>query len=545
MAILPITMHNSPGATGGRKSLELALAASELRYRRLFETAQDGILILDAESGKIIDVNPFLLDLVGYPFETMIGRQLWEIGLFEDIAANRDAFTKLQNDEYIRYENRPLRTADGRQIAVEFVSNVYLVGDEKVIQCNIRDISARATAREDVRNDRVDPLHIGGKAKDHVLAILSHELRTPLSAISSTLDLVELGQAAAGMLPENTLVPAQFDMSAVTVIRRNVGSLARMISELLDLSHFTKASLHLDLASVDAHDVINLALKDLEDQQKAKEIALDLRLHAAHSHIMADAPKLEQIISNIIANALKFTPTGGTVSIVTRNDGDGDLLIDVQDTGIGISAEALPRIFSPFEQGDASIHPRFGGLGLGLAIAHTLVNLHGGSLNAFSEGLDRGARFTARFQRGEAANPAARSNSADGFRILLAEDNEDARRCLVALLESAGYEVDAAADVKTAVDLADWHDFDLLIADLGLPDGTGAELLLKLRVAAPGLPAIAISGYGMPHDILNSRAAGFLSHIVKPVQFAELAGLIQPLAEAKASSLGKLVANKT
>src|ERR1700719_1442824 len=135
-------------ASGRGNSVELTAGVSELRYRRLFETAQDGILILDADSGKIIDVNPFLLDLLDYPFEKMIGLQLWEIGAFEDIAANQAAFEKLQTEEYIRYEHLPLRTKAGKEIQVEFVSNVYFVGPDKVIQCNIRDISARSVAEE-------------------------------------------------------------------------------------------------------------------------------------------------------------------------------------------------------------------------------------------------------------------------------------------------------------------------------------------------------------------------------------------------------------
>ena len=397
MALAPISSHHSPAATRGTNRLQLALAESERRYRRLFETAQDGILILDAETGKIIDVNPFLLDLLGYPFETMIGRELWEIGLFEDITANRSAFETLRENEYIRYENRPLRTSDGKQIAVEFVSNVYLVGAERVIQCNIRDIRERSTAQQQDCNERINAAQIAGKAKDHVLAILSHELRTPLSAISAMLDLVELGHTAAGMLPQMATVPPEFDESAIALIRRNVANLVRLINELLDLSHFAKGSLPLNLEKVDGHEVIRLALKNLEQQQKSKQIALDLGLHAADSNIIADAPKLEQIISNLVGNALKFTPQGGTVSVVTRNDAAGDFIIDVEDSGIGIAADALTRIFAPFEQGDASIHSRFGGLGLGLSIAHTLAQLHGGSLHAASEGIGCGAKFTARF----------------------------------------------------------------------------------------------------------------------------------------------------
>ena len=154
-------------ASGRGNSLELALEVSELRYRRLFETAQDGILILDANTGKIIDVNPFLLDLLDYPFESMIGLQLWEIGLFEDIAANQAAFEKLQTEEYIRYENHPLRTKAGKQIQVEFVSNVYFVGSAKVIQCNIRDISVRAEFQA-ASKSHADTLELAVRARDEV-----------------------------------------------------------------------------------------------------------------------------------------------------------------------------------------------------------------------------------------------------------------------------------------------------------------------------------------------------------------------------------------
>jgi PAS domain S-box-containing protein len=157
-------------ASGRGNSLELALKVSELRYRRLFETAQDGILILDANTGKIIDVNPFLLDLLDYPFESMIGLQLWEIGLFEDIAANQAAFEKLRTEEYIRYENHPLRTKAGKQIQVEFVSNVYFVGSDKVIQCNIRDIRARAEFQA-ASKSHADTLELAARAREKVIAV--------------------------------------------------------------------------------------------------------------------------------------------------------------------------------------------------------------------------------------------------------------------------------------------------------------------------------------------------------------------------------------
>jgi len=383
-------------ANGGGNSEELAPEVSELRYRRLFETAQDGIVILDANTGKIIDVNPFLLDLLDYPFESIIGLQLWEIGLFEDIAANQAAFEKLQTEGYIRYENHPLRTKAGKEIQVEFVSNVYFVGRARVIQCNIRDISVRVEFQEACKA-HADTLELAGKARDEVIAVLAHELRTPLGAISSMIDVLDSGHDA-GRVPDETELPPLFDKSALAFIRRNVQSLTGLVTELLDFPPVANEAVGLELVKVDAHEVIRFALRNLESQQKGAGIGIDLRLEAPHSHIRADALKLEQIVSNLIGNALKFTPQGGKVSIVTRNEASGKLVVEVSDTGIGIPADALSRIFSPFEQGDSSIRRHYGGLGLGLSIAHTLTKAHGGTLKVESEGSGQGAKFTARFK---------------------------------------------------------------------------------------------------------------------------------------------------
>jgi signal transduction histidine kinase len=199
-------------------------------------------------------------------------------------------------------------------------------------------------------------------------------------------------------MPDKKDLPPQFDKSALAFVRRNVESLVNLVTELLDFTHVANEALGLELAKVDAHEVIRFTLKNLESQQKRAGIGIDLRLEAPRSYIRADPLRLEQVLSNLIGNALKFTPEGGKVSIVTRNEASGKLVIEVSDTGIGIPADALLRIFSPFEQGDSSIHRRFGGLGLGLSIAHTLTKAHGGTLAAASEGLDKGSTFTARFK---------------------------------------------------------------------------------------------------------------------------------------------------
>jgi PAS domain S-box-containing protein len=518
-------------AENRRNALALALEVSELRYRRLFETAQDGILILDANSGRIIDANPFLLDLLDYPSEGVIGLQLWEIGLFHDIAANKAAFEILQREEYIRYENLPLRTKGGKKIQVEFVSNVYTVGSDKVIQCNIRDISARFENQEECFG-RIASLEVASQARDRMVGVLSHELRTPLAAISYMIDLLDLGHDPVDIF-EGKSMPRTLDEEALALIRRNIGMLGSLINDLLDLTHISSGELRLELQRVDMHKLIRFALDNVEHQLHAKNIWLDLQFQAQASSIRADTVKAEQVLANLIGNALKFTPQCGKISILTRNEAD-DLVVEVRDTGIGIPPTALARIFSPFEQADSSIYPRFGGLGLGLSIAHAVIKAHGGALEVESDGLDQGARFRARFKIDDSCSEETAETDlscpvkrAAALRILVVEDHEDSRRCMCRLLESRGYQVQAAENSQTALELNDWHDFDLLIADIGLPDGSGLQLLHKMRMSTPSLQAIAVSGYGLPQDLLASKAAGYVAHLIKPVEFSKLDAAIE------------------
>lgn len=305
------------------ESAAVTLRKSELRYRRLFESAQDGILTLDGETGAITDVNPFLLDLLGYPCDEIIGRHLWEIGELRDVAASKAAFAVLQKREYVRYDNLPLQTRSGRTRQVEFVSNVYDVEGERVIQCNIRDISLRSDA-EEASHDRLLGLESAQKAKADVLAVLSHELRTPLSAISSMLDILELSQEAVETL--NPPPPASlFDNPALGLIRRNVRIGIRLLNELLDLTHLTKGKLQLNLEVVDAHQALSDVLTDYGSERVAKQISIHTELRAWDHQISADPIKLHQILSNLLGNAIKFTPHGGSIDIATSNSTDDDL----------------------------------------------------------------------------------------------------------------------------------------------------------------------------------------------------------------------------
>ena len=521
--------------TNGHVDLNaLALHTSELRYRRLFESAQDGILILDGETGEIIDANPFLLDLLNYHFREVVGLRLWQIGQFKDIAASKEAFKKLQENQYIRYDNLPLVAKGGKNIQVEFVSNVYLVDGRNIIQCNIRDVSVRVKMQEASRT-HLTALEVANKAKDEFLAALSHELRTPLSAISSMLDVLELQHNLGNMLDVQT--PSELDDSGLALIRRNIQVLVSLINELLDLTHISRGNLHLELTTIDAHQAIGDVLRDVATQLKAKRLDLRVDLRAEFRHIKVDAARFHRIITNLIGNSIKFTPTEGMIRVTTSSASNDDLVIEISDSGIGIDAGSLSRIFAPFEQGDESVRRRFGGLGLGLSISKSLAEAHGATLEAESEGPDNGATFRLRFKTvqmlaGERA-PEPTSGSVAPLQILLVEDHADTRRCLHRLLESRGHRVLAAEDAQSAIKLSEREKFDLLIADVGLPDRSGLELLHELREREPELSAIALSGYGTPQNIMNSKEAGFIEHLVKPVDLQKLHAVIDSFATVK------------
>lgn len=507
---------------------EVKLRRSETRYRRLFESAQDGILILDGDTGEILDINLFLLDLLDYPIQKMVGRKLWEIAQFKDIASDQREFQRLQESDYIRCDDI-LQTKAGNQIPVEFVSNVYLVDGKKIIQCNMRDISARAKV-EEASKKQLTNLEIANRAKDEFLAALSHALRTPLTAVASMLDLISLDRNISG-IEETSKSPFELDPSGLDLIRRNVQVLSHLINELLDLTQLSRGDVHLELELIDAHDAIGNMTRDFEPRVKAKKIDMEVHLGANRHHVNVDAVKFQQILGNLISNAIKFTPGGGKIRVTTANTAN-DLVIEIGDTGIGMAADFASHIFTPFDQGNVTIRRRFGGLGLGLSISRKLAEAHGGMLEARSDGLNQGSTFSLRFTSAESPLPTEIDLITNPARtepkhILLVEDHADTRHCMCRLLESRGHQVQCAEDADSAIALENKeHHFDVLITDIGLPDRTGVELLEELRQHRPDFPAIAMSGFGMPHDLLRSRKAGFLDHFVKPVDLTKLYALI-------------------
>ena len=380
-------------------------------------------------------------------------------------------------------------------------------------------------------------------AKDQFLATLSHELRTPLTPVLAIVAGLQEDERARGLRRE------------LDVIRRNVELEARLIDDLLDLTRITRGKLELSFGPTDARQVLMHALQTCARDLSARKLQLSTVLSAEDHGVSADGPRLTQVFWNLIRNAVKFSPEGGSVRVRSWND-DGWLAVEVSDTGIGIGPETLPRIFDAFEQGQRSITRRYGGLGLGLAISKAILELHGGTVSAASEGRDRGASFTVRLPLSsgparpvpswrEAAMSPEDAAGADlsGLRILLVEDHEDTADAMADLLDARGYRVTVArtlAEARAAAVAAETAGtagdtgFDLLVSDLGLPDGSGHELMRELS-ARYGLRGIALSGYGMQEDLRKSRQAGFERHLTKPVSPQALESAIRQVVRPRPS----------
>jgi signal transduction histidine kinase len=362
------------------------------------------------------------------------------------------------------------------------------------------------------------------RAKDEFLAMLSHELRTPLSPVLSTVALLE---------SEPDTPPSVRD--ALRMIHRNVTLEARLIDDLLDLTRVSKGKIQLNFEKVDAHALLGSAIEICKAEVDEKQLRVTVRMEATRTFIRADSARLQQIFWNLIKNSVKFTPPAGELTLRTSNE-DGHLRVEVTDNGVGIENEMLPKIFNAFEQG---ARPKAGGLGLGLAITRALVEMHGGRIVAQSEGLGRGATFVVNFETVEAPEhttlsggaPETKAGERLSMRLLLVEDHEDTQQSLTRLLQRRGYEVRVAGSLKSALAVAPDYNFDVLISDMGLPDGTGLDLMEKL-CQDRSVRGIALSGYGMEEDVQRSRNAGYAEHLTKPVDIHKLDTAIQRVGGA-------------
>jgi PAS domain S-box-containing protein len=407
------------------------------------------------------------------------------------------------------------------------------------------DVTERHRAQKELRAAK-EAAEASSLAKDQFLSVLSHELRTPLTP----------ALLAASALANDTSLPAEVREDA-DMIRQQVDLESRLIDDLLDLSRINSGKLQVHPEPTDTHALLHKTARMFHAEMRDKDLSLVWHLDAARAHANVDPDRLQQCFWNLLGNAIKFTPAGGTVTIRTRNEGAASeaderevqgtngaaaprpaprpspltppLVVDITDTGIGIASDVLPRLFNAFEQADQTLTRQFGGLGLGLSIARAIADLHGGSLSATSPGRNRGATFTLQLPTipapapAEPSAPGAHPVSArrDGCRILVVEDEPITQNVLARLLRTLGHSVSTASSVDQAVLTARQHEFDLLISDIGLPDGSGWDILKQLGDHRPAR-AIAVSGYGNEHDVESSREAGFDAHLTKPIDFSQL-----------------------
>jgi hypothetical protein len=351
-------------------------------------------------------------------------------------------------------------------------------------------------------------------AKDRFLAVLSHELRTPLTP----------ALVAAQSMEDRQDLPLSV-REDLAMIRRNIELEARLIDDLLDLTRITQNKLKLRPKLIDLHELIHQVLDICRVDADAKDVRTYRELNAIKPVVMADSARMNQVLWNLVKNAIKFTPSGGTVTVRTSGD-EKRLRVEVIDTGIGIEKDALGKIFNAFEQAGENITREFGGLGLGLAITRALIETHSGKITAASEGVGKGSTFTVELNVAEQELPAKDAPKpaaprVGGLRLLLVEDHKDTCLMMSRLLRSLDYDVKTAHSVGEGLAVASQHEFDLVVSDLGLPDASGLELMRQLRERYQ-LRGIALSGYGMEDDVARSYEAGFVTHLTKPIDFAAL-----------------------
>jgi PAS domain S-box-containing protein len=505
---------------------ESALRDTAEQFHILVDSVEEYAIYMLDPSGNVVTWNRGAQKIKGYTAEEIVGKNFACFYTAEDVAVDKPQHNLREAARRGTIRDQGLRIRkDGSTFEAEVVltalrdTNGNIRGYSKVTRDITDQIRSREFEAEKIAAQKAS------KAKDDFLAALSHELRTPLTP----------ALAAATYLEDNAAkLPPEF-AEDVQMIKRNVQLQAKLIDDLLDLARITRGKLHLDVESCDAHSIIRNAIETASSAIAAKKLKISTQLHAKEHCIGADCIRLQQVFWNLINNAVKFTPQGGQIAIRTYNDARGRFHLDIADNGIGIEPERLASLFRPFEQADATVSRQFGGLGLGLAISKHLVDLHHGKIEAESRGRSFGATFkvTLNTLPEGVGQTDIRSRTLQrprkSLRILLVEDHRDTQRTLSRLLTHFGHEVLTASNKQRALELLGSGNIDVLLCDVGLPDGSGYEVVAHARRKQP-IKAIAITGFGTEEDVRRSNEAGFDSHLVKPVDLHKLQTVLDQVA---------------
>jgi len=505
-----------------RKEAERTLRQRELELAEFLDNASEGIHKVAAD-GTILYANRAELEMLGYAWEEYVGRNIAEFYVDAELAA--DILCRLQEGEVLRDQPATMRCRDGSAKPVLIYSNGYFEGPDLVYtRCFTRDASERV-AHDREREQLLESVREASRAKDEFLAMLGHELRNPLSPIVTALQLMRMRGDTATAREQ-------------AIIQRQVEHMVRLVDDLLDTSRITRGKIELKRERAQLSAVLAKAIEQasvlLEQRSHRLHIDADPQLQCE-----GDPVRLAQVVSNLLTNAARYTEAGGDIHLrAWRRDAD-TLSISVRDNGMGIDAAILPRVFDLFYQGHRSIDRAEGGLGIGLALVRSLVELHGGSVEARSEGSGRGSEFVVVLpcipidaandvDVGPASAPAHRPMAG---RVLLVDDNGDAADTMATVLRHYGYDVHVFTDpVAALAQLPQLHPH-VAILDIGLPVLDGYELGARIRESfGSACKLIALTGYGQESDHARSEAAGFDHHLVKPIAPEALIGVLARVA---------------
>ncbi len=533
-----------------RRQIEEELRRSEENYRSLLENAHDIIYTHDLQ-GNYLTINRAGEEVTGYTRQELLGG----LNIAQVVAPDHLELAKgmtrrkLLDPSPTVYEV-DIITRDNRRLTLEVSTRISYQGGQPV---TVEGIARDVTERKRVEREREELLEREQQArreieetsrlKDEFLATVSHELRTPLTAMLGWTYLLRSGK-----------LDSEKAARALETIERNARSQAQLIEDLLDVSRVITGKLRLDVRAVEPAKIFEEALESVRPAAEARGVRLIMALDTGVGSISGDAARLQQVAWNLLSNAIKFTPRGGSVEVVIKR-ADSHIQIIVSDTGEGISQDFLPFVFDRFRQADAKTTRKYGGLGLGLAIVRSLVEMHGGTVHVESPGEGQGATFTVIlpltqvYRRATAQEQPARNLTSDGLlpldfperldglKILAVDDEADTRELLRTVLEQSGAEVMIAASAVEALELLKQARPDVLISDVGMPEEDGYELIRKvrqLRVEDGGkTPAIALTAYARAEERLRALRSGYQMHMPKPVELAELVAVVASLIERK------------
>lgn len=517
-----------------RRAEDAALTLAQ-EWQTTFDAISDGVCLLDRQ-GRFLRCNIAQGQLVRQPIASLIGCPYQSVTPVEkDELLARAQVSRQRESQEVQSDDRWFSiTIDPIFDAQDFTGAVYILADITARK-QAEAERAQLLEREQAARSQAEAVN---RLKDEFLATLSHELRSPLNAIIGWTQLLSSRKFDAATTTR-----------AIETIGRNARAQAQLVEDLLDVSRIIQGKVRLNVQPLDMKPLIEAAIETMRPAAEAKEIHLQSVLDPRAGSIAGDSDRLQQIVWNLVSNAIKFTPKSGRVQ-VRLEQVNSQVEVAISDSGQGIEPQFVPYVFDRFRQADSSTTRSYSGLGLGLAIVRHLVELHGGTVHAHSPGIGQGATFTVKlplipvqleFEEGDRVHPkvgkGAPFNAPDlsKVRILVVDDEVDAREYVVAVLEECKAEVLVANSAQAAIDLLTQQSPDVLVSDIGMPEADGYSLIAQVRSlpAEQGgqIPAVALTAYARVEDRTRTIAAGFQSHLSKPVEPAELVAIVARLAQ--------------